>query len=83
LLGAGRYNKAIPANGGFPATYFRDTALAWEAGGGLDLYLRKHWGVRLIEADMGHTGFSTADNPTTSQGERRFSVGIVYRFGER
>jgi hypothetical protein len=83
LLGAGRYSKAKPTYGGFPAASFHDTAFAWEGGGGLDLYLRKHWGVRLIEVDMGHTGFSTADNPTKSQGERRISVGIVYRFSER
>jgi len=82
LFGAGHYSKAKPTYGGFPATSFHDTAFAWEGGGGLDLYLRKHWGVRLIEVDMGHTGFA-ADNPTRSQGERRFSVGIVYRFGER
>lgn len=81
LFGLGRYSKAKPTYGGFPAASYHDTALAWEAGGGLDLYLRKHWGVRLIEADMGQTGFA-ADNPTRSQGERRISVGIVYRFAE-
>lgn len=82
LLGVGRYSKAKPTYGGFPAASYGDTAYAWEGGGGLDMNLRKHWGVRLIEVDMGHTGF-TADNPTKSQGERRISVGIVYRFGER
>ncbi len=83
LFGAGRYSKAIPTYGGFPATYRNATAYAWEGGGGLDLYLRKHWGVRLIEVDMGHTGFSVVGIPTTSQSERRVSVGVVYRFGER
>ncbi|MBZ5502688.1 MAG: porin family protein [Acidobacteriia bacterium] len=82
LFGAGRYSKAKPSYGGFPAQYLHDTAFAWEGGGGLDLYLRKHLGVRLIEVDLGHTGFAS-DNPTRSQSERRISVGIVYRFGER
>lgn len=82
LFGAGRYSKATPTYQVFPAKYVHDTAFAWEAGGGLDLYLRKHWGVRLIEVDMGHTGFSIAGYPT-SQSERRISAGIVYRFGER
>ena len=79
LFGAGHYNKSIPSFGGFPAQFFSDTAYAWEAGGGLDVYLRKHLGIRLIQVDVGHTGFS-ADNPTTSQSSRRVSVGIVYRF---
>jgi hypothetical protein len=80
LFGAGYYRNAVPTNGGFGSKVESATALAWSGGGGLDLYLKKHLGIRLIEFDYGTAHFfgGTADH-----GSDRVSVGIVYRFGER
>jgi len=80
LFGAGYYRNAIPANGGFPGKIQSATASGWGGGGGLDLNLKQHLGVRLIEVDYDKAHFFGGN---ADRGSVRVSVGIVYRFGER
>ena len=80
LLGEGYYRLAYPAFGGFPATVNTDSSVAWQAGAGADVTVKKAWGIRLFEADYGHTGFFGA---RPGQGSIRISFGFVYRFGAK
>jgi len=80
LFGVGYYRNSVPANGGF-GTLVKDwTALAWGGGGGIDLYLKEHLGIRLFEYDYNVAHFYGGN---VDHGSSRISVGIVYRFGER
>ncbi|MGD0955921.1 MAG: outer membrane beta-barrel protein [Candidatus Acidiferrales bacterium] len=80
LFGAGYYRNAVPANGGFGSSVLSATAFAWGGGGGMDLYLKKHLGIRLFEYDYDIAHFYGGN---VDHGSSRISVGIVYRFGER
>ena len=51
---------------------------AVQAGGGLNWYLSKHWGVRLIEADYVRTALPNA--AANIQNDMRLSAGITYHF---
>src|SRR5208282_3510139 len=51
LFGVGYYRNAIPPNQAFGSLVRDWTALAWSGGGGLDLYLKQHLGIRLFEYD--------------------------------
>jgi hypothetical protein len=80
LLGEGYYRLSYPAQGGFPATVNTDSSLAWQAGAGVDVTVKKAWGIRLLEADYGHTDFFGA---RPGQGSIRISFGFVYHFGAK
>lgn len=82
LLGAARYSNTTPPYGGYGPATKTATAYAWEAGGGLDWYLSRHWGVRLIQADFGNVNFFGGPTGTTHY-SRRIVAGFVYRFGRR
>jgi opacity protein-like surface antigen len=82
LLGAARYSNTVPPLGPYGSVTRTATAYAWEAGGGLDYDLSRHWGVRLIQVDFGSANFFGGSSATT-RGNKRIVVGIVYRFGER
>lgn len=82
LLGAARYSNTTPAYGGYSSATRTATAYAWEAGGGLDWYLSRHWGVRLIQADFGNVNFFGGGTGTTRY-SRRIVAGVVFRFGEK
>jgi len=59
-----------------------ENSLAITAGGGLDFRVRRHWAIRLIQAEYLMTRFedhSTGD--IASQNDMRLSSGIVFRFG--
>jgi hypothetical protein len=81
VIGAGLYRNSIPAFGGFSANEPTYAAIMWQGGGGIDYNRWKHLGIRLIEADFGHANFfpNYQFNRLTSS----FSVGVVYRFGEK
>jgi opacity protein-like surface antigen len=59
-----------------------ETKFAMTAGGGLDLNLRRHLAIRLIQAEYLMTSF---DDPSTGKGatqnDIRLSAGVVLRFG--
>jgi opacity protein-like surface antigen len=80
LLGAARYSNTTPPYGGYASSTRTATAYAWEAGGGLDWNLSRHWGVRLVQVDFGSANFF--GSPSV-RGSRRIVAGFVYRFGER
>jgi hypothetical protein len=82
LYGAGYYRENTSPYGGFGSATKTDLSRAWEGGGGLDLNLRKHWGIRLVQFDYGSTHFFSGSG-APSQSSYRVSVGVVYRFGER
>jgi len=80
LFGEGYYRNTIPASGGFPSKLNTDLAFTWMAGVGVDLNVKKRWGVRLLEFDYDPTRFY---NNKPSQPSYRVSVGIICRIGER
>jgi hypothetical protein len=82
LIGAGHYSSATPAFGGFHGATITYNAYTYEVGGGVDLNLWKHWGIRMIQADFGNANY--VQNPNAAnRGSTRFSVGFVYHFGAR
>ena len=81
LAGAGLYRNAIPAFGDYSASEPTYAALMWQAGGGVDYNRWKHLGIRIIQADFGHSSFFA--NAPSNHFTSRFSAGIVYRFGEK
>jgi Outer membrane protein beta-barrel domain len=80
LVGEGYFRIAYPAFGGFPATVTSDSSLVWQAGAGAEMSVKKKWGIRLLEADYGHSDFFGA---RPGQGSIRISFGFVYRFGSK
>jgi len=86
LYGEGYYRDAFGPYGGVGSavnTYFSH---AWEGGGGLDVHIKPHWSVRGM-FDYGSTHFtasgSSSSGSSAGQGGYRFSIGMVYYFGER
>lgn len=82
LIGAGHYSSATPAFGGFHGATITSNAYTYEVGGGLDLNLWKHWGVRMIQADFGNANY-VKNASVPNRGSTRFSFGVVYHFGGR
>jgi hypothetical protein len=78
LLGEGYYWNSIPASTGFPAQVNTHTSFAWAGGGGLDLRISRHLGVRIVQFDYAETKFFSG---TVHENDMRVSVGIVYHFG--
>lgn len=82
LIGDGYYYTKAPAFGGFAANVITNSGFAWEVGGGMDVRIKKHWSIRLIEGDYGETSFSVASaNP--HQVGYRISAGVVYLIGPK
>lgn len=83
LVGEALYRLQLPPLGVFLGSTTTITAHAYEVGGGMDLNLGRHWGVRLIEADTGSANFYPNSSNYRNQSSRRVSFGIVYRFGQK
>jgi hypothetical protein len=82
LIGEGYYYLRAPAFGGFSTRVTTSSGFAWEGGGGLDVRIKPHWSIRLVEGDYGETSFSVAQaNP--HQVGYRLSAGIVYLRGQK
>lgn len=82
LVGEGYYYLRAPAFGGFSTRVTTSNGFAWEGGAGLDVRIKSHWSIRLIQGDYGETSFSVAQaNP--HQVGYRLSAGIVYLRGQR
>jgi len=82
LIGGGHYSSATPAFGGFHGATITSNAYTYEVGGGLDLNLWEHWGIRMIQADFGNANY-VQNASVANRGSTRFSVGFVYHFGAR
>jgi outer membrane protein OmpA-like peptidoglycan-associated protein/opacity protein-like surface antigen len=59
-----------------------ESTFAWTAGGGLDFRVRRHFAIRLIQAEYLMTRFQDySTGSTASQNDMRLSSGLVFRFG--
>jgi outer membrane protein OmpA-like peptidoglycan-associated protein len=59
-----------------------ENSFSWTGGGGLDINLRRHLAIRLIQAEYLMTKFQNYSTGTaSSQNDMRLSSGIVFRFG--
>jgi hypothetical protein len=80
-FGAGILATAVPEFAGYGGNANATFVQAWQVGGGMDLSLKPHWAVRLIQFDYGVAKFLGPSIP--NQSSKRISFGIVYRFGEK
>jgi len=83
LYGAGWYRNSVGTYGGFPGRTVDTVVSSWELGGGLDLALKGHWGVRVVQIDTTHADFHPNTSSFTNRSLFRFSAGITYHFGQR
>ena len=59
-----------------------ENVFALTAGGGLDIKVRRHFAIRIIQAEYMMTRFQNYDTGTSAmQNDMRLSSGIVFRFG--
>jgi hypothetical protein len=72
------FNSYYPA---VPAATSSAGSFAIQAGGGLNLYLTRNFGLRLLEADYVRTALPNA--ATNMQNDMRLSVGLTYHIGRR
>jgi len=82
LVGEGYYYLRAPAFGGFSTRVTTSNGFAWEGGGGLDVRIKSHWSLRLVEGDYGETSFYVAQANAHQVGYR-LSAGIVYLRGQK
>jgi hypothetical protein len=80
LIGEGYYQLTAPAFGGFPSKRNTSSGFAYEAGMGLDVRIKSHWSIRLVEGDFGETSFNVGE---PRQEGYRISGGIVYLRGQK
>jgi hypothetical protein len=81
LFGAGILATSVPEFADYPGNSGATFVHAWEVGGGLDLNLTQHWGVRVVQFDYGVAKF--LGNNVPNQSSKRVSFGFVYRFGPK
>ncbi len=80
LYGVAILRNTVGPFGGFAQTTSTNDVKSWEAGGGFDYNVSRHWGIRIFEFDFGSSNFTGG---SASQGVKRITVGIVYRFGQK
>src|ERR1035438_1997701 len=83
LFGGMHANEVTLSNCTFSCTFLpSEDTFAWTAGGGLDVRVRRHFAIRLIQAEYLMTRFQDySTGITASQNDMRLSSGIVFRFG--
>jgi opacity protein-like surface antigen/outer membrane protein OmpA-like peptidoglycan-associated protein len=83
LFGGMHANEVTLTGCTFSCTFLpSENTFAWAAGGGLDVRVRRHFAIRLIQAEYLMTRFPDySTGLTTSQNDMRLSSGIVFRFG--
>jgi hypothetical protein len=83
LFGGMHANEVLLWNCIFSCTLLpSENTFAWAAGGGLDVRVRRHFAIRLIQAEYLMTRFQDySTGLTASQNDMRLSSGIVFRFG--
>lgn len=76
LFGAAHaYGTVIPSASGGSS---HATAFAYQTGGGLNLWLAPHFGLRALELDYVHS--QLPNNSNSSQNDFRLATGFVWRF---
>jgi peptidoglycan-associated lipoprotein len=79
LLGQGwGFNSYFPSPTGVQTD---SIALALQVGGGVDVGLSRHFGIRAFQADWVRTQFPNAT--TDVQNTLRLAAGVVFRFGQK
>jgi hypothetical protein len=82
IFGEGLFGGVNAFNGVFPTSTGTTTSAgsyAIQAGGGVDVFFFKHYGVRLLEADYVRTALPNGvDNV---QNDLRIAFGVTYHFG--
>lgn len=84
LFGQGLFGGVHAFDGVYPSASgvtSSANSFALSAGGGLNLYLSKRFGVRLVEADYVRTALP--NNGSNTQNDMRLSFGITYHIGRR
>jgi hypothetical protein len=76
--GTHSFNSYYPA---LPAATSSAKSLAMQAGGGLNLYFTRNFGLRLLEADYVRTVLP--NGAANIQSDMRLSVGLAYHIGKR
>jgi len=82
IFGEGLFGGTHAFNGVFPAssgTTSSAGSYAIQAGGGLDVFFFRHYGVRLLEADYVRTALP--NGATNIQNDLRIAFGLTYHFG--
>jgi len=79
--GAGILATSVPEFAGYGGNAGATAVRAWQVGGGVDLSIKRHWAVRVVQLDYASAKF--LGNGVPNQGGKRVSFGITYRFGER
>lgn len=83
LFGQGYYRDSIPSFGGFPAHVNGAYAFTWEGGAGIDVNLKRRWGIRLVSFDYDSAHFFHGQPNQARQSDYRLGVGFIYRIGRR
>jgi len=83
-FGGSHYSLEVPASGGEPAFAFAQRGFAWAAGGGVDIFVTRHLGLK-GQAEFEQTRFfqNPEDFPPPTPGYQSnfvFTVGPVIRF---
>jgi opacity protein-like surface antigen len=83
LFGGVHAGAVILSNCNFSCTLLPDqNAFAMTAGGGLDIKVRRHLAIRVIQAEYMMTRFQDYNTgKSATQNDMRLSAGIVFRFG--
>ncbi len=82
IFGQGLFGVAHGFDGLYPSgntVKSSDNSFAIQAGGGLNYYFSRHWGVRLMEADYVRTQFPNAADDV--QNDLRLAFGVIYHIG--
>jgi outer membrane protein OmpA-like peptidoglycan-associated protein len=83
LFGGAHASEITLANCTFSCTLLpAENTFALAAGGGIDVRVKRHFAIRVIQAEYVMTRFKDYDTGTTAmQNDMRLSSGIVLRFG--
>jgi hypothetical protein len=84
IFGQGLFGWTHGFNGYYPALPAATSSAgsaALQAGGGLNLYLTRNFGLRLLEADYVRTALPNA--AANIQNDMRLSFGLTYHLGKR
>jgi hypothetical protein len=71
LVGGSRFDITVSGNGGYKTSA---NCISYKAGGGIDVRVKKHWEIRLIDVDYYRTSFGG-----TTQNNYWASAGVVLR----
>jgi opacity protein-like surface antigen len=81
LLGGTHFHDRVHTL--FQNTTTRANAFAVAMGGGVDINVTPHFGVRVIQAEYLLTKFNHAPSGKAIQHNARVGIGVVFRFGKR